>query len=66
MDFTQIMQRYTRLRERYEQGEIDADSFEQQVNGMIYKDEQGRTGRSASRQGCGTTTMGQNGSRTIW
>ncbi|MEE4195629.1 MAG: hypothetical protein V2J07_10570 [Anaerolineae bacterium] len=42
MDFTQIMQRYTRLRERYEQGEIDADSFEQQVNGMIYKDEQGR------------------------
>lgn len=42
MDFTQIMQRYTRLREQYEQGEIDADSFEQQVNGMIFKDEQGR------------------------
>ena len=42
MDFTQIMQRYTRLREQYEQGEIDADSFEQQVNGMIYKDDQGR------------------------
>jgi hypothetical protein len=42
MDFTQIMQRYIRLREQYEQGEIDADSFEQQVNGMIYKDEEGR------------------------
>ena len=42
MDFTQIMQRYTRLRERFEQGEIDADSFEQQVNGMIYKDQEGR------------------------
>ena len=42
MDFTQIMQRYTRLRESFEQGEIDADSFEQQVNGMIYKDEEGR------------------------
>jgi hypothetical protein len=42
MDFTQIMQRYIRLREKFEQGELDADSFERQVNSMVYKDEDGR------------------------
>ena len=42
MDFTQIMQRYIRLREKFEQGELDADSFERQVNSMVYKDKEGR------------------------
>ncbi|MBN2047098.1 MAG: hypothetical protein JW750_04575 [Anaerolineaceae bacterium] len=42
MDFTQIMQRYVRLREKYEQGELDARSFENQVNSMVFKDEQDR------------------------
>jgi hypothetical protein len=42
MDFTQIMQRYIRLREKFEQGELEADSFERQVNSMVYKDKDGR------------------------
>lgn len=42
MDFTQIMQRYIRLREKFEQGELDAESFERQVNSMVYKDKEGR------------------------
>ncbi|NSW53703.1 MAG: hypothetical protein HPY85_14475 [Anaerolineae bacterium] len=42
MDFTQIMQRYVRLKEKYNRGEIDADAFEEQVNRMVYKDNLGR------------------------
>lgn len=42
MDFTQIMQRYVRLKEKFTRGEMDADTFEKQVNSMVYKDDLGR------------------------
>ena len=42
MDFTQIMQRFVRLREKFHHGELDAEAFEEQVNSMVYKDEKGR------------------------
>ena len=42
MDFTQIMQRFVRLREKFHHGELDAEAFEEQVNSMVYKDDKGR------------------------